>query len=356
MVDDVRPEYAGHRPPPPPPPPHHCRRRGVFGTLALILGIVIIASSLLFVGMVVGVAAGLLGGLSGEEIGTTVYRKGEGSGKVAVLPIRGVIEDSTVTFVHKTVEAILKDHDVKAVVLRIESPGGGATASDEIHQEIARLKNEGGLPLIASYGDYAASGGYYVSCQSDVIISQPTCITGSIGVIVPYFTAYRLLKEKLGIDPEVMTSTVAVDKDTGSFMRPWTDKDRAEIRHMLDAVQEQFVKVVAEGRKGKLSVEDVKKIATGKALVAGDALEAKLVDRIGYLDDAITEAIKRGGLSTSAPVHLYKRRSGIFDDLGMTTPVRPAEAKGLSLPIDTATMRKWIVELSVPQRLMLWQP
>lgn len=349
-----------HGPVNPPPQPAPPPRRSCLGRA---FKVILFVALLGFFGLMminVGVNLGALGPIAesyGLSSGITqhLYEPGRGKQRIAILPITGVIEGGQVRFIHLAVRAILADHAIRAVVLRVESPGGDATASDEIHREIRRIQNEGELPIVASYGDLAASGGYYVSCASDYIIAQPTTITGSIGVIAPYMTFHRLL-DKIGVDPQVMTSTAAVDKDTGSMFRAWTDKDRAEIRRLLDSVQEQFVKVVVEGRKTKMTEPQVVAAATGKGLIARQALEANLIDSIGYLDDAIKKARDLGGIAEPhPPVIFYQPRTGIFSSLFefQSSQRAPAAIWG---NVDANTARRWITELAIPRMMYLFQP
>jgi protease-4 len=346
---------VGTPPPPPPPPPappaygYGPPRRSFIGgvfRLGTLLGVGFICLLVGFYGALFNMAA-----QNGPSI--SVYRGGMGERRIAIIPIRDTITSETAAFVNSAVRSIIDNElTIGAVVLRVDSPGGSATASDEILHDIKRLRKETALPIIASYGGYAASGGYYVSCDADRIFVQPTTITGSIGVIAPYMTFENLL-DKIGVTPETITSTAAIDKDTGSPFRAWTDKDRSELRTLLDAIQDQFVKVVAAGREGDMERADVLAVATGMPLMADDAIKAGLVDEIGYLDAALDFAATKGDFNgdPEPPVILYGERKGVIDALGVDAA---APLRGLNLDADTA--RTWMNELSVPRPMMLFIP
>lgn len=359
----------GQGPPPPPPhapaqqqqqpgapPPHYGpppaeRSGGTVGTLTRLGGLLTLAL-LVFLG---GFYVALF--VVGRDPGParSVYKAGEGRQKVAIIPISGMIDNYTSRFVHRVVEAILEDDEIRAVVLRVESPGGGATASDEILHSINRLRNEGELPVIASYGDYAASGGYYVSCQTERIFAQPTSVTGSIGVIAGTLTVEDLL-QKLGIEPEIITSSLATEKDFATPLRSWTEEDRENMRRLLDSIQEQFIRVIVEGRAEVLDEDEVRELATGRVFTAQEAYEANLIDELGYISDAINHAVELGDFAVDdPPTVIYRPRAGLAGLLGVqTTEIetsRPTPAR-----LDSSTIRQWADELSIPRLMYLWQP
>lgn len=182
------------------------------------------------------------------------------------------------------------DDDVRAVVLRVNSPGGSAVASEIIHRELILLKKE--KPVVVSMGDYAASGGYYISCGADSIFAQPNSLTGSIGVFSLLFDASKLMSNKLGITfDEVNTSPSAT---LGTPFRPMTQIERAFIQKGVDSVYFRFKSRVAEGRK--LSLEYVDSIGQGRVWSGLAAQKNKLVDRLGTTEDAIACAARLAGL------------------------------------------------------------
>lgn len=195
------------------------------------------------------------------------------------------------TKVCKDLEKLAEDDDVKAVVLRVNSPGGSAYASEQIWHAMTSLKAK--KPVVVSMGGYAASGGYYISCPANYIIAEPTTITGSIGIFGMFPDFSGLLTEKLGIKfDEVKTNKHAA---FGTMSRPFNAEEMALLEQYIDRGYQLFRKRVADGRKQ--SVEAIEKIAQGRVWLANDALKNKLVDEIGSLDKAIEKAAKLAKLS-----------------------------------------------------------
>ncbi len=203
--------------------------------------------------------------------------------------------------VRETLERARKDDRVKAVVLRISSPGGAVTASDTLHHELQRFRRETGIPLIAHIADVGTSGAYYAALAADAIIAQPTSVNGSIGVIMYRVDATGLM-DKVGIRTAEIAS--GERKGLGSPFRHLSDDERRIFQGVIDSLYARFAGLVAESRK--LSPEAVRKVADGRILTSAEALDAKLIDGIGYLDDAIGLARKMAGL-TEATVVTYHR-------------------------------------------------
>ena len=191
----------------------------------------------------------------------------------------------------KDLEKLAEDDDVKAVVLRVNSPGGSAYASEQIWHAMTSLKAK--KPVVVSMGGYAASGGYYISCPANYIIAEPTTITGSIGIFGMFPDFSGLLTEKMGIKfDEVKTNKHAA---FGTMSRPFNAEEMALLEQYIDRGYQLFRKRVADGRKQ--SVEAIEEIAQGRVWLAYDALKNKLVDEIGSLDKAIEKAAKLAKLS-----------------------------------------------------------
>jgi protease-4 len=184
----------------------------------------------------------------------------------------------------KDLEKLLKDDDVKAVVLRVNSPGGSAYASEQIWRAVTNLKAK--KPVVVSMGGYAASGGYYISCNANYIYTEPTTLTGSIGIFGMFPDVSQLLTQKLG----VKFSEVKTNKHSafGAMSRPLNAEETALLEQYIDRGYKLFRKRVADGRK--LSVEQVEEIAQGRVWLGNDALPIKLVDAVGSLDDAVKKA------------------------------------------------------------------
>ena len=197
-----------------------------------------------------------------------------------------------------------KDDGIRAIVLRIESPGGVVAAAQEIYDELNRARQRG-KPIVASMGGIAASGGYYVACGADSIVANPGTLTGSIGVIMRLPNAEELLK-KIGLRYEVIKT--GEYKDTGSMSRPMTPAERALLQAMLDDVQDQFVTVVSVERN--IDKDTVMEFADGRVMSGRQALELGLVDRLGGYRDAVRLAADLAGID-GEPVIVRPRRKAI---------------------------------------------
>jgi len=204
-------------------------------------------------------------------------------GKVAVLPVTGLIADSEATI--DQLKRFAKDESVKAIVLRINSPGGGVGPSQEIYEEVRKLK--GKKPVVSSMGAVAASGGYYIACATQKIYANPGTITGSIGVIMQFVNVKDLI-EKIGIKGVVVKSGEL--KDAGSPLRDMSPEERQYLQGVIDNVHAQFVRAVADGRK--LDVETVRKIADGRIFSGEQAKALGLVDALGNQEDAVADAAR----------------------------------------------------------------
>lgn len=350
-MTESNPPSASHQPPPPPPPggygyypsPPPPPRRSWLGGVTKLGGLVSMMFILFLVGFYTAIA--VMSNSSGVQAST--WRDGEGRDKIAILPLDGTVSASMEDFTRRSVQKILDDDSIKAVVLRVQSPGGSASAADEVLHDLSRLKTERHLPIIASYGGYAASGGYYISCQADKIFAEPTTITGSIGVIAEVPTFQQLLQQKLGVKVEVITSTHSTDKATANdLFRDWTDKDRDVVRGLMDVIHGQFVSVVATGRAHAMGPDAKNKVlalATGRVFTAPAAKEAGLVDEIGYIDAAIEEARERAHIAEKhPPVVTYAPSRGLGGLLGVS--VHPV----VQVP-DAQSVRDWMTELSAPR-------
>lgn len=195
---------------------------------------------------------------------------------------------------------------VKAVVLRIDSPGGSVVASNEIHQQMAAMSK----PVVVSMGELAASGGYYVAAPADVIFANPDTLTGSIGVIAQFLDLSSLLAD-YGITATTIKS--GKFKDSGSAFRPMTEEEKAAWQDIVDEAYEGFVQVVAEGRN--LTVAEVKALADGRVYTGRQAKELRLVDELGNLPDAIRKAGELGGITGEPEVIEYHEPFDFFRQL-----------------------------------------
>jgi protease-4 len=245
--------------------------------------------------------------------------------KIAVVEIHGVITQSfpVIDEIHHH----LADDAVKAIILRIDSPGGGVGPSQEIYREVLKAKQK--KKMVTSMGAVAASGGYYVACASDLIVANPGTITGSIGVIMQFSNFEELLK-KVGIKGVVLKS--GEHKDIGSPFREMTPEEKKIMQETLDNVHQQFIRAVADGRN--LDPAKVLPIADGRIMTGEQAKQLGLVDKMGNLDDAIEEAAKLVGIEGRPHVLYPKKKFTLWELLmkGMVSAVIEAlNEKGFEL-------------------------
>ena len=230
--------------------------------------------------------------------------------KVAIIPIEGEIIEAreTIDLLHRYAESAT----VRAMVVRINSPGGAVAPSQEIYEEIRKVRAKSHKPIVASLDSVAASGGFYIASACDQIVSNPGSITGSIGVILQWMEIKDLIAWAK-IKPETITSGTM--KDAGSPFRDLTDAERAYLQRITTQLHGQFIRAVADGRKGKMSLEDVERIADGRVFTGEEALGLKLVDRIGNLDDAVNVAAHLAGVRGRPGTIYPKRRNPTLLDL-----------------------------------------
>ena len=234
---------------------------------------------------------------------------------IAVYYAYGEIDSSTSTDeginsqkVIRDLRKLREDETIKAVVLRVNSPGGSAFGSEQIWREVTLLKKE--KPVIVSMGDYAASGGYYISCAADCIVADPTTLTGSIGIFGMFPMVENLLTDKLGLHFEtVKTNSYA---DMGDMTRPFNDAERAAMQNYINNGYKLFVQRCADGRG--MSVEAIEKIAEGRVWTGATAKELGLVDELGGLDKALEIASQQAEVETYSIIN-YPSKSDIFTSL-----------------------------------------
>ena len=240
------------------------------------------------------------------------------SDKVAILSIRGVILGREDGFVKRQIEQAIKDTSVKAVVLRVDSPGGTVSGSDYYYHHLTKLAKERNIPLVVSMGGEAASGGYYVSMAvgstPDSIYAEPTTWTGSLGVIIPHYNVAGLL-DHVGVKEDAVTSGRL--KNMGSFARPMSDEERRLFQALVNDGFTRFKDVIKQGRpRFQQHPEALDEIATGQIFTAEQAKKNGLVDRIGYIEDAIDRAIELAGLDPdNVRVVKYNPEFGLFETL-----------------------------------------
>ncbi len=235
---------------------------------------------------------------------------GQGKDKILLMDITGIItseeagsalggrrEPGLVSRVREQLDRARLDKNIKALLIRINSPGGGVTASDTLYHEIRKFREETGVKVVAHFLDTGASGAYYTALAADRITAQPTTVTGSIGVIMLRVDATGLL-QKIGVQALQIAS--GAEKGMGSPFRPVTGEERKILQGMIDSMYGRFVDVVAEGRN--LPPERVRQLADGRIYTSKEAKDAGLIDQIGYIEDAFSLAKKLARLDQATIV------------------------------------------------------
>jgi protease-4 len=258
---------------------------------------------------------------------------GYGRDKILLMEVSGVILEgphrllgltkgvTSPSRVKEELEKAAKDDRIKAVVLKINSPGGTVSAADVILHELKAFKATKGVPVVICLQGLATSGGYYVAQAGDTIIAYPTCITGSIGVIAMKFNL-RGLMDKVGVDDDIVKS--GKWKDFWSPFRPATPQEKEMMQHVIDDFYRSFVDVVAQGRH--LSLKKTRQVADGRIFTASQALDLGLVDQLGYLDDALELARVKAGLEAPRVITYHRPGSykptiySLLPDLDMAGP------------------------------------
>jgi protease-4 len=261
----------------------------------ILIGLGVIAALLIFFFTLLF----FIGRYSGTKPGRFAF-----GDKIAIVEIKGVISQSS--GIIEELQLYLEDEGVKAIILRIDSPGGGVGPSQEIHREI--LKGKSKKKVVTSMGSVAASGGYYIACASDLIVANPGTITGSIGVLMQFSNFEELLK-KIGIKGMVLKS--GEHKDIGSPFREMTPEEKRIMQEVLDNVHQQFIQAVADGRK--LDYSKVVQIADGRILTGEQAKNFGLVDKMGNLQDTIDITAKMVGIKGKPNVLYPKKRISIWE-------------------------------------------
>jgi protease IV len=326
---------------PPPPRGGGSGCLGVAFTLSFILNLFLLG--ILGVGFLFVVVAALGTGESAIPLREKVYSgSSTATNKVAVIKMEGVIMEGMLNFVHRQIDAAAEDKNVKAVVLRVESPGGSITASDDLHRRLTLLRD--GNPdkkttaksdLVVSMGGIAASGGYYISMPAKTLFAERTTMTGSIGVYAA-FPNISELAQKYGVSMDIIKRGDV--KASGSMFKKMRPEERQVWDDMIGHAYGQFIDVVETGRlnlKGKLlepvvdeertfKDEDgkdtkfhyIRRRADGGIFTSDEALKYDLIDKIGYLEDAIAEAKKTAGVGDDCKVITYEKPFSLTESLG----------------------------------------
>ena len=285
---------------------------------------------LIILGILALIAAGfilvfisMLGGHS-ESAETVITGSGD---KIAVVDLKGVISSSE--DVNRQMKKYREDHSIKAILLHIDSQGGGVVASQEMYEEVRKTR-DGGKPVVVSMGSLAASGGYYVACGGSRLVANRGTLTASIGVISEFLQLHDALA-KLGID--VKTVKAGRLKDAGSPMRKMNEDDESYFQRLMDDVHQQFITVVE--RERKMSHEAVLALADGRVFTGEQAVSMGLVDTLGTYEDAVKIAAELGGIRGEPSIVKERKRQSwlvpILGDMGET--VKDLKQEILDRPI-----------------------
>ena len=291
------------------------------------------------------------------ELRERVITSGDGFAppKIALIDVDGVLMNAPrwsllgegehpVALLLEKLEKARRDSRVKALILRINSPGGTVTASDLMYEEVRRFRRETDKPVVAVFMDVAASGGYYIACAADEIIAHPTTVTGSIGVIMQTFNVAGTLA-KIGVETEAIKS--GPNKDAGSPFRKMKPGEREIFQGIIDELYDRFVSVVAAGR-ADLSPEQVRELADGRVYTARQALELGLIDRIGGLREAVAGLEERIG-TQRARIVTYHRPLAWKPNIYAEQRQAPVNVTLIDLPLP-----RWLRRPG-PTFLYLWQ-
>jgi protease-4 len=261
--------------------------------------------------------------------------EGDEEGKVLMIPVFGIISDipsrgiiftqpSMVQDIVSQLRLAEKDPEIKAVLFKIDSPGGSVTASDILYHEIKSFKERTGVKVASVIMNVAASGGYYMALPSDLIVSHPTSMTGSVGVIFLQPKFYELM-DKIGVG--VSANTSGKNKDMGSPFRETTDAEEKIFQSLTDSLGKRFIDLVVAHRQ--ISPEAVKDVASARIYLADEALALGLIDEIGYIDDAISRTKEMADLDENCQVIVYRRVEYPDDNLYNTQ----ARAASMNSPL-----------------------
>jgi len=354
---NVSPSPSEPCPPPVPQWANPPKRRGIARKIFLSLCIVA-----LIVSVIINVV--LLAGMATKfevDFDHSVIQRGSSDQVVAVYSVNGMIDNQAARRFSQFYRQVHQDRRVKAIILRVDSPGGSVSASDQIHNFVQQLR-QSGKTVVISMGGVAASGGYYISAGADEIVAEPTTVTGSIGVIMSWPVLSGTLK-RIGVETVVLKSTHARGwKDEASWLKEPAGYQRQHLQEVLDTIQTQFEDVVRQGRRDRLKTRSVSynifdtvgaapqettitetEPFNGKIYLADEAKQLGLIDMIGYTQQAIDRAVELADLKHPRIVR-YQRRRGLISEL--------MQAKSSSL---LGLAEGSLDDLQRPRMLLLWR-
>jgi protease-4 len=292
--------------------------------------------------------------LGQDKLEEVVLRPSSAREKILMIDVDGMIssaldttlfsrEKSAVSRVFERLERAASDPWVKAVVLRIDTPGGEVTASDIIYHEILRFKERTGRPVLGLMMSVAASGGYYIASACDVLMAHPSTLTGSIGVI-SVFPNVESLMAKVGVKVNVIKSGPA--KDSGSPFRDMTEEEKKVFQGVIDEYYEGFLAVVARNRKDRIAPDKLRSIADGRVYTAPQALKLGLIDGIGYFDDAFGKVLSLVPLKSAklvAYTYYPKTKTNVYArQLGDLSPLDAKVLESMLAVLKTGFYYLWL--------------
>jgi protease-4 len=268
--------------------------------------------------------------------------------KIAIIDISGAILEGEESFTKKQIDRVREDDDVIGIVARINSPGGTITGSDYLYHHLGELARERELPLVVSMGSVCASGGYYVAMavgdKEDVIFAEPTTWTGSIGVIIPHFDLSGALSAVHVEDDSIMSAPL---KDLGTPTKPMTDEERKLLQALVDESFAEFKAIVASGRKKfKDDPAALDAVATGQIFTAKQALANGLIDKIGFLEEAIERVLALAGASEDDVRCVKYEKQPTLVDAIVGSDARHSLRGGIELGR--------LIDLATPRAYYLW--
>ena len=341
---------------PPPfmyPPPRSGGGKGiVIGLMAIALAVSVILN-LVFL-LVIGLGGGSEPGQSIQSVAT----EGDRKQTVAIIAVFGVIYDELEQQFAQDLETARNDADVKAVVVHIDSPGGTVTDSHQMYEALRRFSEQSGKPVVVHMDSVAASGGYFLACAANEIVAEESTITGSIGVLLSY-PQLSEFAEKTGIRYQTLVADGSPRKNALDIWKEPTDEDLAEIQAMLNQQHQLFQSVVEAGRGQKLTSagRSIDEVTTGEVWLGREAMKMGLVDKVGFIDDAVASAANLAGLNNPRVVR-YSREPSLAEALGLVAS--PIDGLKMDLgSLETPDLKRaagqLIHEFSTPHSLYLYR-
>lgn len=303
---------------------------------------------------------------SSPSLQEVTYQRGSGwrPRKIAIIDVSGVLtsggqretwfgSDSSVVDLTKKLALAEGDSSIRAIILRVDTPGGGVTASDLMYRELKEFREETGIPIYVSMQSLATSGGYYISMAADKVYASPTTITGSIGVIAA-FPEIRGLMDKVGVEMNAIKS--GDNKDAGAFYKSMTDEEREIYQGLVEDLFGRFVEIVAANRT-QLNNDDITMLADGRLYTAQQALDFGLIDGVAYLDDLIDIVAEEQDLRNPRVVLLTRSTTSRADSpyVQRRSAEPPATSEGTQVNLLNVNVRE-LIQVTPEAFNYLWVP